>query len=63
MRAVAPVKAFTLRRHLTQKLRRGEARAVFFRQTIAQGDESGGAHAVDVGNGAAGEGREAKSQH
>ena len=43
MRAKAPVKAFALRRHLTQKLRRCEARAVFFRQTIAQGDESGGA--------------------
>src|SRR6266480_7218429 len=62
LRREAAVERLALGRHLDQEFRRGEARAVFGLQSLAQLDEFFGAHEVDIGQRAAGEWRKAEAQ-
>src|SRR4051812_9683413 len=61
-RREAAVEGFSLRGHLLEELRRGEARAVFRFQLVAKLDELLGTHEVDVGQRATGERREAEAE-
>src|SRR6266702_6995979 len=62
LRREATVEGFSLRSHLLEKFRRGEARAVLRFELVAELDEFLRAHEVDVGQRAAGERREAEAE-
>ena len=58
----AAIKRLAVRRHFAQQGRRRETRAMPGGQCVAQFDEGLYAHAVDIGQGPAGERREAKAE-
>src|ERR1700733_7127134 len=62
MRREAAVERLALFRHVEQELAGFEAVAMKLGELVAQRDKGLGAHAVDIGNGAAGERRKAEAQ-
>src|SRR5206468_12146361 len=62
LRREAAVERLAARRHVFEQLRRGEARAVFGFEFVAQLDELPRAHEVDIGQRTAGERREAEAE-
>src|ERR1700676_5251603 len=62
LRREAAVERLALRRHLLQEFRRGEARAVFGLELVAQRDEILRPHEVDIGQRAAGKRRKAEAE-
>src|SRR5690349_20436417 len=62
LRREAAVEGLALGGHLLQKLRRGEARAVLLLKLAAELDKLFRAHEIDIGQRAAGERRETKSE-
>src|SRR5437879_2620429 len=62
LRREAAVEGLAFGCHLLQQFRRGEARAVFGFQLVAELDEFFRAHEVDIGQRAAGERREAEAE-
>src|SRR5215216_7228238 len=62
LRREAAVEGLAARRHVFQEFRRGEARAVFGLQLVAELDEFSRAHEVDIGQRTAGERCKAKTE-